>query len=96
MPPTLDLAQIYPVTEFVRNYKAHLSRLRETGRPEVLTVNGVAECVLVDTKTYQEMNDAWERERFVQAVNEGIEQMNSGTGKSSRESFQEIRAVLGQ
>ncbi len=90
MSANVDLAQIHPVSDFVRNYKAYLSRIKETGRPEVLTVNGVAECVLVDAKTYQEMKDAWEEARFIKAVNEGIRSMNAGTGKPNPEAFQEI------
>jgi PHD/YefM family antitoxin component YafN of YafNO toxin-antitoxin module len=81
--------------DFVRNYKSYLARIRETGRPEVLTVNGVAECVLVDAKSFQEMQEAWEQARFLKAVNEGIESMNAGTGKPNAQAFQDIRATLG-
>jgi PHD/YefM family antitoxin component YafN of YafNO toxin-antitoxin module len=95
MSADVNLAQIHPVSDFVRNYKAYLTRIKETGVPEVLTVNGVAECVLVDAKTYQEMRDAWEEARFVKAVKEGIESMNAGAGKPNREAFQEIRSTLG-
>jgi PHD/YefM family antitoxin component YafN of YafNO toxin-antitoxin module len=90
----LNLAHIHPVSDFVRNYKSYLCRIKETGRPEVLTVNGVAECVLVDTKSYQEMKDAWEEARFIKAVNEGINSMNAATGKPNQEAFREIRATL--
>ena len=95
MSASLDLSQIHPVSDFVRNYKMYLSRIKETRRPEVLTVNGVAECVLVDAETYQEMQEAWEEARFLRAVHEGIASMNAGTGKPSHEAFGEIRAKLG-
>jgi len=91
---TYDLNQIHPVSDFVRNYKAYLARIKETGRPEVLTVNGVPECVLVDAKSFQEMQEVWERARFVQAVNEGIESMAAGRGKPVAEAFDEIRKEL--
>lgn len=95
MPSYLNLAKIHPVTDFVRNYRAYLTRMQETREPEVLTVNGVAECVLVDAETFQAMRAAWERERFINAVNQGIESMKSGAGKPVSQAFSEIRTELG-
>jgi PHD/YefM family antitoxin component YafN of YafNO toxin-antitoxin module len=94
MSASVDLNQIHPVTDFVRNYKAYLTRIRETRKPEVLTVNGVAECVLIDAESFQEMKEAWEKVRFINAVNQSIESMNAGTGKPASEAFREIRAKL--
>lgn len=91
----VSLDQIHPVSDFVRNYKAYLSRLKETRKPEVLTVNGVPECVLVDAKSFQEMSEALERVRFINAVQEGIESMEGGKGKSASEAFEGIRNRLG-
>ena len=95
MDPSLDLAQIHPVTDFVRNYKSYLSRIKETRKPEVLTVNGVAACVLVDAKTCQEMQAAWEKACVVKAVNQGIESMRAGAGQPNAQAFAEIRETLG-
>jgi hypothetical protein len=36
----IDLKDILPLTEFNRNSKSHIRRLKESGKPEVLTVNG--------------------------------------------------------
>lgn len=49
----LDTRQIHSLSDFVRNPKAHVARLKETRTPEVLTVNGRAEVVLLDTETYE-------------------------------------------
>ncbi len=51
----LDSRQIHPMSDFLRNHKAHVARLKETRVPEVLTVNGRAEVVLLDTETYEAM-----------------------------------------
>jgi PHD/YefM family antitoxin component YafN of YafNO toxin-antitoxin module len=51
----LDTRQIHPMSDFLRNHKAHVARLKETRTPEVLTVNGRAEVVLLDTETYENM-----------------------------------------
>jgi len=48
------------LTEFVRNAKVHLKRLRRTGRPELLTVNGKAEVVVQSAAGYQRLIDSLE------------------------------------
>lgn len=34
---------IYSLTDFQRNARTHLDRLKQSGQPEILTVNGQAE-----------------------------------------------------
>ena len=43
------------LTDFSRNTKAHLKRLKRTGRPELLTVNGKAEVVVQSASAYQRL-----------------------------------------
>lgn len=90
----INLNRIHPVTDFVRNYKSYLTRLKETGQPEVLTVNGVPECVIVDAAAFQEMQEAVEAAKFARAVNEGIASMNAGNGVPVGQAFKEIREEL--
>src|SRR5436853_469138 len=42
----------FSLTDFKANAKDHLERIRATGRPEVLTVNGRAEAVLLTPEAY--------------------------------------------
>lgn len=49
------------LTDFHRNAKAHLKRLRRSGRPELLTVNGRAEVVVQDASAYQRLIETLER-----------------------------------
>jgi PHD/YefM family antitoxin component YafN of YafNO toxin-antitoxin module len=51
----LDTRQIHSLSDFVRNSKAHVARLKETRAPEVLTINGRAEVVMLDTETYEHL-----------------------------------------
>ena len=44
---------IRSVTDLKRNTKAILSQVHRTKRPVVLTVNGKADAVLMDTNTYE-------------------------------------------
>jgi len=43
------------LTDFSRNTKAHLKRLKRTGRPELLTVNGKAQIVVQDASAYERL-----------------------------------------
>jgi Antitoxin Phd_YefM, type II toxin-antitoxin system len=54
------------LTDFARNTKAHLQRLRRTGRPELLTVNGKAEVVVQNAAAYQRLIEALEKLKRVQ------------------------------
>ena len=90
----IKIAQIHPVSDFVRNYKTYLDRIKLTKNSEVLTVNGKPECVLVDAEIYQLMSDAYEEARFVKAVNEGIESMNRGEGKPVEQAFSDLDKKL--
>jgi PHD/YefM family antitoxin component YafN of YafNO toxin-antitoxin module len=49
------------LTDFNRNTKAHLKRLRRTGRPELLTVNGKAEVVVQNASAYQRLINLLEK-----------------------------------
>jgi PHD/YefM family antitoxin component YafN of YafNO toxin-antitoxin module len=49
------------LTDFNRNTKAHLKRLRRTGRPELLTVNGKAEVVVQTASAYQRLLTSLEK-----------------------------------
>ena len=51
----IDTRKSHSLDDFLRNYKAHIARLKESRTPEVLTVNGRAEVVLLDTETYESM-----------------------------------------
>jgi PHD/YefM family antitoxin component YafN of YafNO toxin-antitoxin module len=48
------------LTDFARNTKAHLKKLKRTGRPELLTVNGKAEVVVQNAAAYQRLIEALE------------------------------------
>mgnify|MGYP003524641843 FL=1 len=60
---------INPVSDFSRKPAEHIKRLKETGKPEILTVNGKAELVIQDARAYEEMIDLLETlEKTAQAA----------------------------
>jgi prevent-host-death family protein len=59
----IDLNNIVSLTDFQRNAKQHIERLRDTGKPQILTVNGRAEIVIQDAASYQRLLDQAEAGR---------------------------------
>lgn len=54
--PAMHLsADIHSLTDFKTNAKEHLARIRSTGRPEILTVNGRAEAVVLPPALYDRL-----------------------------------------
>jgi len=74
------------LTDFQRNTKAHLKRLKATGRPEVLTVNGRAELIVQNASAYEETIDA------IRGIQRGLDEMAAGKGEPARVVLERIRA----
>ncbi len=48
---------ISPLTEFKRDSSRLIAQIKETGRPQILTVNGKPSVVVMDAAAWQEMQD---------------------------------------
>ena len=81
----IQMTDIHPLTDFLRNHKEHINRLKKAGRPEILTVNGKAELVLQDAESYQKLIDAVERAEAIAGIRKGLESMRSGKGQTLQE-----------
>ncbi|MDX1395590.1 MAG: prevent-host-death protein [Gemmatimonadota bacterium] len=53
----IHLRNIYSLSDFQRNTREHVRRLKRTRLPEVLTINGRAELVVQDAASYQALLD---------------------------------------
>jgi len=93
--PGIDLRHVYPLTDFLRNHKAHLARIKEGNVDEVLTVNGEAQAVVISIDRYQEMEEIMERNRFIRALNEGLAQSEEGRTVDAKAAIAELRAKYG-
>ena len=91
----LDARDIHPLTDFLRNHKAHVTRLKETHTPEVLTVNGRAEIVIQDATSYQLMLDRLHHMETVAAIQEGMASAERGELKPAAQVLDEMRAKYG-
>lgn len=74
----ISLKDIDSLTAFKRNTAEYVKRIKKSGRPLVLTVNGRAELVVQDVVSYQRMLDLIDRAETIKAVREGIESVREG------------------
>ena len=81
----IALQDIRSLTDFQRNTKAHLRRLKSSGRPEVLTVNGRAELIVQDAAAFEDMLDA------IRGIQRGLDEMKAGKGEPARIVLDRIR-----
>lgn len=91
----IDLREIRSVTEFQRNLKEHVGRLKAKKSPLVLTVNGRAELVVQDAESYQSLLDRLERAETVAAIRQGMKQFERGEGISLKEAEKRLRKKHG-
>ncbi len=82
----IALQDIRSLTDFQRNTKIHLRRLKSSGRPEVLTVNGRAELIVQDVAAFEDMLDA------IRGIQRGLDEMKAGKGEPARKVLDRIRA----
>jgi prevent-host-death family protein len=69
----IDLREVRSVTEFQRNIKDYVGRLKQRRTPLVLTVNGRAELVVQDAESYQEMLDRLEHAEALAAIRNHVQ-----------------------
>jgi hypothetical protein len=91
----LDTREIHPLTDFLRNHKAHMARLKETGAPELLTVNGRAEVIVQDADSYQGLLERLQHMETIAAIREGIASAERGELKPAEQVLAEIKARYG-
>jgi PHD/YefM family antitoxin component YafN of YafNO toxin-antitoxin module len=81
----LDLVSIHSLSDFQRNTKDHIRRLKASGKPAVLTVNGAAEVVVQSAEAYQKLLDDSELLDSIRSISRGLEQAKRGEGQVMRE-----------
>lgn len=89
----LDLANdIRSLSDFKRRTGELLGRLKKTGHPLVLTINGRAEIVVQDAEAYQDLLD---RVEAIEAIQRGFADVKAGRTRPARASFERVRRKYG-
>ena len=84
---------IRSVTDLKRNTKEILSQVHRTKRPVVLTVNGKADAVLMDTRTYEKHLKAANMARILALGEEDIAAGHTRPIRSFLKEFKHDRKV---
>lgn len=87
----INLKNIHSLSDFQRKTREHIRRLKRSGQPEVLTVNGKAELVVQDAESYQALLDALDRAEAIAGIRQGLESVEKGKGKPASEVMARIR-----
>ena len=89
----LDMANdIRSLSDFKRNTVDLLDRIRTTGNPMVLTVNGKAELIVQDAGAYQALLD---RVETLEGIQRGVADVKAGRTKPARQVFDKLRRKHG-
>ena len=86
------------LTNFKRQSAEYLDRLKESGEPVVLTVNGKAKVVVQDAAAYQKLVEAAakaERAEAVAAIREGLADVAAGRTKPARAALNALARKYG-
>jgi prevent-host-death family protein len=86
---------IHPLTEFKRNTNGLMKRMKKTKRPLVLTVNGRAEIVVQDASSYQHLLERLDRLEAVEAIRQGLKDMEEGRTHDAANALEGLRTKLG-
>ena len=83
---------IRPLTEFKRETARFVARLKETGRPSVLTVNGKPSVVVMDAAAWQDMQEQIDYAQTVAGIRKGLDQARAGEGIEASAFFDDLAA----
>ena len=92
MRPVQLSEDIIPVGEFKAHLAQVLSKLRESDRPIVITQNGKPAAVMISPREFDRL---LERERFIDAIREGLSDSEAGRLISDKDLDRQLDAELG-
>lgn len=85
---------INSLSNFKRHTPEFLRQLKATGAPVVLTVNGKAELVVQDAKSYQKLLERAEYAEELELTRRSVAEMEAGQGRPAEEMLAEMRQIL--
>jgi PHD/YefM family antitoxin component YafN of YafNO toxin-antitoxin module len=64
----IEAQQTHSLSDFIKDPKTHVARIKQTHTPEVLTINGRAEVVLLDTETYENLMEQLQNSKTIASL----------------------------
>ena len=87
----IDLSQdIHSLSDFKRKTAKFVTRMKKTGNPVVLTINGKAEMVVQDAASYQRLMELAERAEMMEFLKESREDIESGRTEPAIEALERL------
>lgn len=83
---------VSPITDFKRNTPDFVKRLKASGLPEVLTIEGRGELVVQDAAAYQRLLEVVERAEAMAGIRRGLADVEAGRHVSLAEFEVAMRA----
>ncbi|MGB9180336.1 MAG: type II toxin-antitoxin system Phd/YefM family antitoxin [Pyrinomonadaceae bacterium] len=90
----ISLKDIESLTAFKRNTNEYVKKIKKSGNPLVLTVNGKAQLVVQDAESYQRMLEVLDRAETIEAVRDGLESVRQGRTMSLDEFDKKMRKKI--
>lgn len=90
-----EIPDISSPVDFQRAVREYIQRLRDTGRPGILTIDGKATTVVQDVAACQELLDRLDRAEAIVGINRGLVSMRRGEGEPAEVALAELRRQLG-
>ena len=88
----IDISKdIRSLSDFKRNTTEFVRRMKESGEPVVLTVNGRSELVVQDATSYQKLLELVDRLEAIEGIKKGLEEADRGEGVTLEEFEKEMR-----
>jgi len=86
---------IQPLTYFRRKSAEAVKHLKATRRPMLLTINGKAEVVVQDARSYQRLLDIAAQADASEGIRQGLEDIARRRTRPASQVFDEIRREFG-
>ena len=87
----MKTSEITTFTDHRENLRRDLDRVRETGRPLLVTTNGKACAVVLSPEAYDQLLEDAEYARNIQRIRESMQQFDEGKGIPVDEVFAKLR-----
>jgi prevent-host-death family protein len=86
----IDFSDARPLADFQQNAARHIRRLKKTGRPQLLTVNGNEELVVQDAAAYRRLLDQLDQSQAVAGLKRGLRSMRRGSGRPMGQALERL------
>ena len=92
----LDISKdSHSLSDYKRNTSEFLERMRGSGHPLVLTINGKSELVVQDAASYQKLLDRVDELEALEGIKRGLADVAAGRVTPLREFEKEFRSIHG-